>query len=432
MVKFSSAFTLFFITNFLLFSLLYSQDTRYAREVVSVLTSEEFAGRGYVSRGDFKSAKYIRNEFKSNSLQPLNGDWFQAFNLSVNTFPGKMELIADGKSLKPGTDYIADPSCPAFRSELDVHSIKLHQLLDTDILDSILHISAGKALLIDESETVLSDPGKIQEVNKILLRLKYDPGLKHRLTILLTRNKLIWSVSGQKAVRPVFMIHADSAGIDRIDHIDVKCWTRLKRNYKTRNVVGYIPGTVTPDSFLVITAHYDHLGKMGKETIFPGANDNASGIAMMLSLVRYFSEKPLKYSLVFLALSAEEAGLLGAEYFVEHPRFNLENTRFLVNFDLAGTGDEGIKVVNASLYPYEFNHLREINIQYNLMPSVQPRGEACISDHCLFHNKKVPCFYIYTLGGITAYHDIYDRSETLPLTEFSDYFRLMTLFFEKL
>jgi aminopeptidase YwaD len=76
--------------------------------------------------------------------------------------------------------------------------------------------------------------------------------------------------------------------------------------------------------------------------------------------------------------------------------------------------------------------MTSINDRNQLLPKVASRGAACNSDHCMFHQKGVPCFYIYTLGGIQAYHDIYDRCETLPLTEFSDYCRLMILFFDSI
>jgi Zn-dependent M28 family amino/carboxypeptidase len=196
-------------------------------------------------------------------------------------------------------------------------------------------------------------------------------------------------------------------------------------NVRTRNVVGYIRGIQKPDSFLVVTAHYDHLGQMGEEVIFPGANDNASGVAMLLSLAKHFASSPPQYSMVFIALSAEETGLQGAGYFVSNPLIDLKKIRFLVNFDLAGTGEEGIKVVNGSVYKDNFDLLKKINDEKHYLKSVQSRGAACNSDHCIFYEQGVPCFYIYTLGGIQAYHDIYDRAETLPLTEFNDYTQLM-------
>ncbi|HEX3008824.1 MAG TPA: M28 family peptidase, partial [Bacteroidales bacterium] len=152
----------------------------------------------------------------------------------------------------------------------------------------------------------------------------------------------------------------------------------------------------------------------------------------MLNLAKHYAQNPPEYSIAFIALSAEEVGLLGAKEFTEHPLIKLKNIRFLVNFDLAGTGDEGIRVVNGSVFKSKFDLLTRLNTEGNLLPKIDIRGEACISDHCLFYQKGVPCFYIYTQGGIKAYHDVYDKYETLPLTEFVDYCSLMIKFFDEI
>jgi Zn-dependent M28 family amino/carboxypeptidase len=167
---------------------------------------------------------------------------------------------------------------------------------------------------------------------------------------------------------------------------------------------------------------------MGKETMFPGANDNASGVSLLLNLVKHFSTTKPKYTIVFIAFAAEEIGLVGSRYFTEHPVFPLSNIKFLINFDLAGTGDDGIQVVNGKTYQQKFDLISKLNDDGKLLKQIKIRGEACNSDHCMFHAKGVPCFYIYTLGGIQAYHDIYDRAETLPLTDYQDYYTLLLKF----
>ena len=101
-----------------------------------------------------------------------------------------------------------------------------------------------------------------------------------------------------------------------------------------------------------------------------------------------------------------------------------------MNFDLAGTGEEGIRIVNGSVYKDKFDLITKINQQQELLPRIDIRGAACNSDHCYFYQKGVPCFYIYTQGGIKAYHDLADKYETLPLTEFVDYKKLMIRFFD--
>ena len=163
-----------------------------------------------------------------------------------------------------------------------------------------------------------------------------------------------------------------------------------------------VKGTSGKDSTLVLTAHYDHLGLLGKKVYFPGANDNASGVAMLLSMARYYAKNPPEYNMVFLAFSGEEIGLLGSKAFIEQPLTDLSKIKFLVNFDLAGTGDEGIKVVNGTIFKTDFDRLQQLNERYHLLPKVEIRGEACNSDHCLFYAKGVPCFFIYTQGGIQS------------------------------
>ena len=97
---------------------------------------------------------------------------------------------------------------------------------------------------------------------------------------------------------------------------------------------------------------------------------------------------------------------------------------------MAGTGDKGIKVVNGTVFRKEFDLLNDLNQENNYIHSVNIRGESCNSDHCMFYRQGVPSFFIYTLGGIQAYHDIYDRFETLPLTAFEGYSELMIHFFD--
>jgi Zn-dependent M28 family amino/carboxypeptidase len=196
-------------------------------------------------------------------------------------------------------------------------------------------------------------------------------------------------------------------------------------------VIGYIEGS-KKDSLLVFTAHYDHLGMMGKETMFPGANDNASGVSILLNLIKHFSTTKPEYTLVFIAFAGEEIGLIGSSYFTSHPVFPLNKIKFLINFDLAGTGDDGIQIVNGKVHQEKFDLITKLNEQDKLLKQIKIRGEACNSDHCMFHTKGVPCFFIYTLGGIQAYHDIYDRAETLPLTEYEDYFKLLLNFISKI
>jgi Zn-dependent M28 family amino/carboxypeptidase len=129
-----------------------------------------------------------------------------------------------------------------------------------------------------------------------------------------------------------------------------------------------------------------------------------------------------------MAFGAEEVGLIGSKYYVEHPLFPLSKIKFLINLDIVGTGDEGITVVNATEHKKEFEQLLKINEEKKLFPQIKPRGKFANSDHYFFSEKGVKSFFIYTMGGIKAYHDIYDKPQTLPLTKFEELYHLLLQF----
>jgi aminopeptidase YwaD len=148
----------------------------------------------------------------------------------------------------------------------------------------------------------------------------------------------------------------------------------------------------------------------------------------VLSLARYYGAHPQPYTMAFILFAGEEAGLVGSKYFTQNPLIPLSQIRFLVNLDMEGTGIDGITVVNATIYPKEFALLRQINQKGNYLAAVNPRGKAPNSDHYYFSEKGVPAFFMYTLGGIRAYHDVFDISATLPLNKYEDLFKLLLKF----
>ncbi|MDT3404330.1 M28 family metallopeptidase [Mucilaginibacter terrae] len=359
----------------------FAQDSIFARRMVDTLTSKYFWGRGYTNDGMGKAGKFIAAEFKSYGLKPMSGkDFMQPFSFNVNTFPGKMEVSINGIALKPGRDFIVGPESRG--------------------------IKASGNLVQKDSVTF------IDAENKIILTVK---------------NKLTWSVSQEAA--DYTSIEVDKKAIKQLPAtISVNIENKFISNFKANNICGVVKGSAKPDSVIMITAHYDHLGGMGSATYFPGANDNASGVSLLLSLAKYYAAHPQPYTIAFMCFAGEEAGILGSKYFTENPLIPLGNIKFLVNTDLAGTGEEGITVVNATVYPKQFELLKQINAQGNYLIKVSPRGKAANSDHYWFTEKGVPAFFFYTMGGIKAYHDVFDVSKTLPLNKYNSLFKLMTNF----
>lgn len=103
------------------------------------------------------------------------------------------------------------------------------------------------------------------------------------------------------------------------------------------NLIGWLEGTEFAETFIVITAHYDHLGKLGRKT-FNGADDNASGVATLLALATHFAQYPPKHSLIFVATDAEEGGLHGADAFVSAPPVKMSSIVLNINLDMLGVG----------------------------------------------------------------------------------------------
>ncbi|WP_354329257.1 M20/M25/M40 family metallo-hydrolase [Pedobacter sp. CG_S7] len=409
----------------------FSQQTVYARKVIQTLASPAFKGRGYVESGDHKASAYIAGEFKKFGLLPLNKDsYFQEFNLPVNTFPGKVELKLNGGLLTTAVDYLVSASSPPIHGTYKVISVNRTDINNVTKLAEILVRSVDAFILIDNRALKEELPEVKQFIDGQINELIKNETFNFKGLLIYSSDKLTWTTLSYQTKRPVIKINKKDLDPTKVNSLSIAVDVKFIPAYTTRNVAGLVKGSSGIDSTLVITAHYDHLGLLGKKVYFPGANDNASGVAMLLSFARHYAQHPPKYNMVFLAFSGEEIGLLGSAAFVKKPLIALDKIKFLVNFDLAGTGEEGVKVVNATKYKVQFDKLVQLNQQNQLLKKVDSRGEACNSDHCRFYQQGVPSFFIYTQGGIQAYHDIYDRAETLPLTAFDNYFELLSQFFD--
>lgn len=412
-------------------SLAQAQDLHYAQTTIDLLTGADMHGRGYVQDGHKKAADYIASEFEEFGLQSFSLNYQQPFPLQVNTFPSQMSIKVDNQKLVPAVDFLIDPASPGITGKYEVLSIEIDTLLKNTSEWVKVIKRTRKVINLNKkgySDLNTEDKHVIDGLEEVL---RFNKDLFIPAVLILDDEKLTWGTSSSVTDRPVFHISIDNLKSPNISHVKFKVKNEFLEDFYSQNVLGLLSGERT-DSLIVISAHYDHLGRMGKNTHFPGANDNASGVAMLLNLVRHFSflGKP-DYSLLFIAFGGEEAGLVGSQYYVHRPVYPLSKVKFVINLDIVGTGDEGITVVNGKVYQKEFQRLIEINNKKNLIDEISSRGSACNSDHCSFDQYEIPGFFIYTRGGIQAYHDIYDRFATLPLTEFEDLFVLIGDFIQE-
>ncbi|MFN3530668.1 MAG: M28 family metallopeptidase [Bacteroidia bacterium] len=366
------------------------QELSYARKQLDTLSSNAFFGRGYSHGGQQLAAEYLLREFSRLGLEPLSDNYLHPFSLDINSIDS-CYLAINKKVLEPGRDYLVHPNSGEGRGKLQ---------------------KPAKALCISS----LRESPKIGNHTQLLLETGHE--------------KLTWSVGRDSWPLPIFQLR-EGVLPTQIKSLDFVVQNTFK-SHLLANVAGLIRGKTYPDAVIIISAHYDHLGMMGN-TIFPGANDNASGTAMLLDMARHYTqvENQPHYSLLFIAFGAEEAGLVGSSYYVNNPLWPLEKTSFVLNLDLMAGGSEGIMVVNGEQELSAWMQLDSLNRAHELLTAVKKRGNAANSDHYPFTQEAVPAIFVYTLGDVKAYHDPFDRAELLDLKHYDKTFRLLQLFIDQ-
>jgi len=191
------------------------------------------------------------------------------------------------------------------------------------------------------------------------------------------------------------------------------------RSRDVHNVVGYLPGET--GEYIVIGAHYDHLG-LGEQfslapdkvgTPHPGADDNASGTAGLIVLARWFGVQPkLRRGVLFIAFAGEELGLLGSSYFVNHSALPLDRATVMINMDMIGRIREGKVLVSGASNGSAFrSQLQNLASRYSLSLDLDDSGVYGSSDHTSFKTKLVPILFFFS-GLHADYHrptDTWDK-----------------------
>ncbi len=185
------------------------------------------------------------------------------------------------------------------------------------------------------------------------------------------------------------------------------------KTFNGTNIIGVIPGTRVSDKYIVVTAHYDHVGVNNGE-IYNGADDNASGVATMLELAKRLKANPPEHSVLIVALDGEERSLLGAKHFVEAPPVPLSSISMNLNFDMTARADSDGKLWVTGTYQHPY--FRPV------LERIAPRGTVSLafgkdtpedkgadnwveaSDHAAFHRAGLPFLYF----GVN-YHADYHR-----------------------
>ena len=217
-----------------------------------------------------------------------------------------------------------------------------------------------------------------------------------------------------------------------------------KRRIKGENVLGYIEGGDLKNELIVITAHYDHLGKHDS-LVFNGADDDGSGTVAALEIAEAFilakkAGKGPRRSVLIMPVSGEEKGLLGSKYYTDNPIYPLENTVANLNIDMIGRLDDWhdtanyVYLIGADRLSQELHDISEqvnkeyigLNLDYKFNEEDDPNRYYYRSDHYNFAKNNIPVIFYFN-GVHEDYHKVSDTVEKIDFQKIKAITRLVFL-----
>lgn len=358
-----------------------AQNYSNAHDLIKTLSSDSLYGRGYQHQADKKAANIISEAFSSLRYQSLQ----QPVRFNLNEFSTTPELRINNLSLKLAEDFLPAANSPSFTIELNKNNI-------------------SASFSRDSSEIY------VHEQNDTTKRL-----------IIRKRSSLTHSLSTKQSSEPVVFLR-EQAWPDSTTSLRYAVSTQV-RDITSFNVIMFADST-RPYTHLFM-AHYDHLGTIGTK-IFNGANDNASGVGMMLQLADTLRNYSPDINPLFVAFTAEEAGLIGSRYFHHFYKDWWDDVSVVLNFDMVASGDGEVGLVGAVESEQLYEHMEQMAKPDNFY--LKPRPNSPISDHYWFIDSGLSGFYIYTGNGNQPYHHPDDDFASLDLTLFDQMAEFLTNF----
>ena len=236
---------------------------------------------------------------------------------------------------------------------------------------------------------------------------------------------------GEKVVdKPIVWVTPEA--VEGVKRVKLNVDNEFLTDYGLFNVIAKVEGR-RHDGCYVFTAHYDHLGNLGRRVYYPGANDNASGTAAIVTLAAYYAQNRPEYDMYFVAFSGEDANLRGSTYFAEHPTVPLKQIRYLFNIDMIGDDSpvQYCEVSDAGMP--QFPKFEAVNAELKLFEKLNRGDLAANSDHYPFAVRGVPCIFLENENGsaFPYYHTTEDNIRTVRWDSYGPVFKLITGFIEK-
>lgn len=289
----------------------------------------------------------------------------------------------------------------------------------TSLLSILLVLSAMTFSVVSDAQqknfAIKDSPkSKIIDSKRLLKDIKYlsDDKLKGRET----------GTSENETARKYVLKRLKQSGIKPFNNNYLQNFSfkdRRDKEFKGVNVVGSIEGKTKSNKYIVITAHYDHVG-VQKEQIYNGADDNASGTSALFAIAKYFNKNKPNYSIIFVAFDAEEKGLQGARYFVDNLPVEQSDILLNINMDMIGRNDKNELYATGTFhYPNLKPYIEAIqkDVPVKLLfghddPKLGRDDWTFQSDHGAFHRKKIPFIY-FGVEDHKDYHKPTDDFENI-------------------
>jgi aminopeptidase YwaD len=408
---------------------------------VKALTAPEMEGRRSGTPGGDLAAKKIADWLAAAGLRPGGdqGSFFQPFVLETTSRPGpasSLDLLGPTpRRLDPGREWTAHGGSRAGEVDGDVVFVGYGAEMPEAGYDDYAGVDVrGKIALALEGAPAHLTGARVTRLDKLIAAKR-----RGALALLIVADELpppdrtsvdVALVSGTLTRDTADLVLAP-AGRTLADATRAMAAARgpasfatgtrarlrvekILEEVKAANVIGVLPGTdpALAGEAVVVGAHYDHLGR-ADGVVYPGADDNASGTAVVLGLARAFAAAGgTGRTLVFALFGAEELGLIGSRHYVTRPLVPLDRTVAMVNFDMVGRlQGRALNVGGAD----SGSRIRDVVSDAALLEGVKPEINGSPygpSDHTRFYAARVPVLFFHT-GGHSDYHKPSDTADKL-------------------
>jgi aminopeptidase YwaD len=425
-----------YISFLLLFVLLahisYAQDIKTGEKAVRYLASETLGGRFPGTAGDSLSLGFIQNEFQKYGVLPFDNNYIQTFRLTTEIRKGEKTCLKIDEATISDRDFqlLNFSGNASHRSNaiylnnntrIDTTQVKNawvfyhYQTSPNEIPDYRALVSIANTLQQAKAGGIIFVATNHWGVNSEFYPFSYSrsmvslniPVLQLRQTVF--NEMLLNSGISVEKLEPNMKIPIDVEALTEI----------VKLEKETGNVVGYVP-VENSDEWLVLGAHYDHLGMGGygsgsrvpeQHAVHYGADDNASGVAMVLMLAEYYAKHSPEINMLFVLFGAEEQGLVGSKYFVENSPVSLDKIRTMLNFDMVGRVKDKHLSISGTKSAVEYEGILNAFQNSPLKLSLSGGGYAG-SDQASFISENIPVLF-FNSGVHDDYHTPKDNIDAI-------------------